>query len=366
MMRPMTTDKAQPIWAIGLMSGTSFDGVDAALIRTDGQQIFERGEWLTIAYSDQFQHELAYAIQQSTDIMQVTQKLTYLHAEAVQALLKKAGMQASEVGVIGFHGQTIDHQPDDGMTWQIGDGALLAAMTGIDVVCDFRSRDVAEGGQGAPLVPLYHAALCKDLPKPVAILNIGGVANVTWVDDDRSSPWLLGFDTGPGNALINDMMKRTMGEMFDRNGQMAESGNVDKTALDGYLYDTWFATPPPKSLDRDDFGIAPVLHLVPENAVATLSELTVQGIVKARQFMPIDPQQWIVCGGGRHNSYLMRRLKELLGNVVNADTLGWEGDALEAQAFGYLAVRSLRNLPLTLPSLTGVRRPVSGGAFYRA
>jgi anhydro-N-acetylmuramic acid kinase len=357
----------QPQWAIGLMSGTSFDGVDAALILTDGQRIYERGAWLTIPYDRWFQEELSYAVQQTGDIMKIAQELTYRHAEAVKQLLDKANMKPEAVRVIGFHGQTIDHRPDEGMTWQIGNGPLLAAMTGIDVICDFRTRDMAEGGQGAPLVPLYHAALCKDLPKPLAVLNIGGVANVSWIDADTHSPWLLGYDTGPGNALMNDMVRRITGEDFDRDGKLAAAGSVDQTALDGYLYDTYFASPPPKSLDRDDFNIAPVLHLAPEDAMATLAELTAQSVAKAKDFMPSAPKQWIVCGGGRHNPVLMNRLRELLGvEVRDADELGWEGDALEAQAFGYMAVRSLRNLPLTMPSLTGVRRPVSGGMLCRA
>ena len=200
----------------------------------------------------------------------------------------------------------------------------------------------------------------------MAVVNIGGVANVTWVDDKQHQPWILGFDTGPGNALINDMMERLKRGHFDKDGTLAAAGKVDALAIEGYLYDTYFASPPPKSLDRDDFSIAPVLHLSAEDALATLSELTVRAIAKSQDFMPGKPNQWIICGGGRHNAHLMKRLQELLGSVVSAEAIGWEGDAIEAQAFGYLAVRSRYNLPLTLPSLTGVRRAASGGAFYRA
>ncbi len=353
-------------WAIGLMSGTSLDGVDAALIRTDGKALAERGAWLTIPYEDDFRDMLQLAVQQSGDIPGIAQELTILHAQAVKALLKQAGMSAQDVRVIGFHGQTIDHRPDEGLTWQIGNPSLLASMCGIDVVFDFRSKDLAEGGQGAPLVPLYHAALAKTLPKPLAILNIGGIANVTWVDDDKNVPWILAFDTGPGNALINDMVLRRTGEPYDKGGVLAQSGKPDQTALDGYLYDTYFASPPPKSLDRYDFGLEPVMHMETADAVATLTTFTVEAVVKALAYFPQEPRQWLVAGGGRHNTALMDMLKARLGNVALVEDVGWEGDALEAQAFAYLAMRSLQKLPLSLPSITGVRHPVTGGAFYPA
>lgn len=353
-------------WAIGLMSGTSLDGVDAALIRTDGKAIAERGAWLTIPYEDEFRDLLLLAVQQSGDIPAIAQELTVLHAQAVKELLKQAGLKPSDIRVIGFHGQTVDHRPGEGLTWQIGNPSLLASMCGIDVVFDFRSKDLAEGGQGAPLVPLYHAALARDLPRPLAILNIGGIANVTWVDDDKNTPWILAFDTGPGNALINDMTLRRTGAAYDDGGKLARSGTPDHTALNGYLYDTYFASPPPKSLDRYDFGLEPVLHMETEDAIATLTAFTVEAVVKAQAFFPHEPRQWLVAGGGRHNAALMDLLKEKLGNVRPVEEIGWEGDALEAQAFAYLAMRSLQKLPLSLPSITGVRQPVTGGAFYPA
>ena len=353
-------------WAVGLMSGTSLDGIDAALIRTDGRQVFERGPWLTIEYDEDFHESMGLITQQSGDVAMIERDFTLRSAEAVKQLLAEAKMKPEEVSVIGFHGQTIDHRPDYGITWQIGNGALLAAETGIDVIADFRRRDMAEGGQGAPLVPLYHAALARGLPKPLAILNIGGMANVTWIEEESNNPWILAFDTGPGNALMNLMIERATGASYDEDGAMAKAGTVDKLALEGYLYDTYFATPPPKSLDRYDFGLEPVLHLDDADAMATLLEFTAQSIAKSLDYLPVPPKQWLVAGGGAHNPVLMARLKELLGELKTVDEIGWEGDALEAQAFAFLAVRSLQGLPLTLPQLTGGRRPVTGGAFYRA
>lgn len=355
---------SEAVWAIGLMSGTSLDGVDAALIKTDGKVIAERGDWLTIPYDEDFQEDLKLAVQQSGDMAAISQELTVRHATAVKELLDKAGMKPEEVSLVGFHGQTIDHRPDIGLTWQIGNPALLSSMCGIDVVFDFRSKDMAEGGQGAPLVPLFHAAMAHDLPKPVAILNIGGIANVTWIDEETQNPWVLAFDTGPGNALINDLIFERTGEPYDKDGAVAKSGKIDFTALEGYLYDTYFASPPPKSLDRYDFGLAPVLHLETPDAAATLTEFTAQAIVKAMDCFPNPPKQWLVAGGGRHNAALMERLSEKIDNIQSVESIGWEGDALEAQAFAFLAVRSKLGLPLTLPVITGVRKPVSGGSFY--
>ena len=356
----------EPVWAIGLMSGTSLDGIDAALIRTDGRVIYERGPWLTIPYDDEFHESMGHITQQSGDICLIEQDFTRRSAHAVKELLAQANMKPEAIHIIGFHGQTIDHRPNEGITWQIGNGAMLAYETGIDVVTDFRRRDMAEGGQGAPLVPLYHAALANELNKPIAIVNIGGMANVTYIDDETNNPWILAFDTGPGNNLMNLMTERATGKPYDKGGELAKAGKVDALAIKGYLYDTYFATPPPKSLDRYDFGLEPVLHLNTEDAVATLLEFTAQSIAKSEKFLPISPKQWLVAGGGTHNPVLMARLKELLGNVKTVDEIGWESDALEAQAFAYLAVRSLRRLPLTLPQLTGVRRSVTGGAFYPA
>jgi len=352
----------EKVLALGLMSGTSLDGIDAALIETDGERVNAFGPWLTLPYTDAFRGQLRGALRGEGDIPALERDLTLRHAEVVEVLLQKAGAAARDVRVIGFHGQTLAHRPQEGITWQIGNGALLAERTGIDVVCDFRRADVAAGGQGAPLVPLFHAALASDLPKPCAILNIGGVANVTWIGEGGA---VIAFDTGPGNALINDAAHKASGAAHDEDGKLAARGKVDSALLARLLRDPFFATQPPKSLDRDHFSGAVPAGLSHADAAATLTEFTAASVEAAAEHFPHAPKAWFVCGGGRHNPVLMAALARRLGNVQSVGTLGWAGDALEAQAFAFLAVRSLRGLPLSMPSTTGVTRPVSGGVVYR-
>jgi anhydro-N-acetylmuramic acid kinase len=295
---------------------------------------------------------------------EIERELTMLHAEAVKALLRQSGTDESQVVAIGFHGQTILHEPDQGRTWQIGDGALLARQTGIDVVNDFRSRDIAEGGQGAPLVPLYHAALAAGLPRPIAVLNIGGVANVTWIGN--GSEELLAFDTGPGNALLNDWVQRHLGVPIDRDGALARAGRVRPEVVARFMSHSYFGRPAPKSLDRDAFDAAPVAELSPADGAATLTAFTVAAVVRAALLFPNPVKRWLVTGGGRHNPAMMAGLSDALqAPVAPVESVGWNGDALEAQAFAYLAIRSLDGLPLSLPGTTGVMRPVSGGRLHR-
>ncbi|MBL8706185.1 MAG: anhydro-N-acetylmuramic acid kinase [Rhodospirillales bacterium] len=355
---------AELSWSIGLMSGTSMDGVDAALLRTDGRERIEAGPALTLPYDDTFRQKLRSVLGGKGDVRGVERELTLRHAEAVRALLSKAGLAPADVELVGFHGQTILHAPDRGKTWQIGDGALLAAETGIDVVCDFRSADVAAGGQGAPLVPVFHAALAAGLERPLAVLNIGGVANVTWIGEGGD---LLAFDTGPGNAPIDDWALRHTGSAVDRDGALARAGTVDRMILGRLLDHPYFAQRPPKSLDRDGFDLSPVRSLGPADGAATLTAFTVEAIGKARDHFLAPARRWIVCGGGRHNPAILEGLRALLTVPVDpAEAVGWDGDALEAQAFAYLAVRSVQGLPLSLPGTTGVSRPQRGGVLCRA
>jgi anhydro-N-acetylmuramic acid kinase len=268
------------------------------------------------------------------------------------------------VDLIVFHGQTILHRPERRWTWQIGDGALLARLTGTDVVNDFRSADVKAGGQGAPLVPLYHAALARNSPlaRPLAIVNIGGVGNVTYIDGDT----VLAFDTGPGNAPIDDWMHRHAGVAVDKDGDSARTGRIDNAALDKMLAHPFFARKPPKSLDRLDFGMDAVEALLPQDGAATLTAFTAASIAKAREHFPESPATWIVCGGGRHNKTLMEMLQARINaQVLKAEGARWDVDALEAEAFAYLAVRSRLGLPLSLPTTTGVAQPITGGKFSR-
>jgi anhydro-N-acetylmuramic acid kinase len=360
---------AGPLRAIGLMSGTSADGIDAAVVVTAGEREVTTGRSITVAYEPGLRARLrALAGADEREIGETERAMTLAHAGAVAALIGGAGLSRGSVDVIGFHGHTVRHEPERGRTRQIGDGALLARETGIDVVCDFRAADVAAGGQGAPLVPVFHAALAAALAKPLAILNLGGVANLTWIGEDPAA--LLGFDTGPGNALLDDWAERHTGVAQDRDGELASAGCVNEPVLAALLDDPFFAEPPPKSLDRDRFG-ARAWSLLERVGVAdgaaTLAAFTAEAVAAARKHLPAPPRRWLVSGGGRRNPALMAALSARLGApAAPVEAVGWDGDALEAQAFAYLAVRALRALPITFPSTTGAPAQMTGGVVHRA
>jgi anhydro-N-acetylmuramic acid kinase len=277
--------------------------------------------------------------------------------------LRKAGLTRADIAYIGFHGQTVLHRPSDRRTWQIGDGAALACATGIPVVNEFRLADVAAGGQGAPFAPLYHLVLTRNMEHPVAVVNIGGVANVTYVGANGE---LIAFDTGPGNAALDDWAHLHTGEAVDRDGKLARSGRVNEAVLARMLDHPSFLRPPPKSLDRFDFPMAAVERLSAADGAATLTAFTAAAIARANEHLPQAPKAWIICGGGRHNPVLMAELRARLpGKVMTAEEAGWRGDFLEAEAFAYLAVRSVRGLPLSLPSTTGVPYPMTGGRLHQ-
>ena len=356
--------------AIGLMSGTSLDGIDAALIETDGEArvtpIAFRGE----PYSDAARAQLAEATRialtfdrprASPPIVAAADLVTRTHVFAVHKLLADAGMVAADIDVIGFHGQTIAHRPDRAWTWQIGDGAAMATACGIAVVSDFRSADVAAGGQGAPLLPVYHAALAAKLDEAVAVLNLGGVANVTAIGGDR----LIAFDTGPANGLIDDWVGQETGARFDDGGALAARGRVDEAILGAMLDHPFFAQPGPKSLDRGDFTIQPVRGLSGPDGAATLTAFTAASVAIAIDQLPIRPTRLLVAGGGRHNPTLLAMIADRTGLLPEpTDALGWNGDALEAEGFAYMAVRTLAGLPISFPGTTGVPRPMTGGVVH--
>lgn len=365
---------AEVLKAIGLMSGTSLDGVDAALLETDGEFLAIPGSALTVQYEPSLRAALKLVLAQAktlaknapvpASIAEAEKRITEVHAVAVKGLLQKTGMRARDVALIGFHGQTILHRPEEQRTWQIGDGAALARATGIAVVNDFRTADVAAGGQGAPLVPLYHAALVRAarMHTPVAVVNIGGVANVTYVGPDV----LMAFDTGPGNAPIDDWAEAHSGQAADHGGALARQGRVDERVLEQMLAHPYFAMVPPKSLDRFDFGVDVARGLSAEDGAATLTAFTAAAIARAAEQFPHAPLSWIICGGGRHNPVLMDELKKRIGApVLTAEDAGWRGDFIEAEAFAYLAVRSVKGLPLSLPTTTGVPRPMTGGTLHK-
>jgi anhydro-N-acetylmuramic acid kinase len=353
---------------IGLMSGTSLDGVDAALIRTDGEDKVERLGFISIPYEDGIREAIRRCLGKKEDvdgyIARTAMELTRAHAGAVDWLLSRMDRHPPDIDLIGFHGQTIFHDPANKFTWQIGNGSTLAQRTHIDVVCDFRTADVAAGGQGAPLLPLYHRALAASakLENPVAILNIGGVSNVTYIDGAT----IIAFDTGPGNALLDDWVKKKLDRGYDENGLIARQGKVHWDILDKWLAHPYFAKKPPKSLDRDAWNTDAIRNLSAPDGAATLAAFTVQAAAKALDHLPEKPKRWLVTGGGRLNPVMMDGLKAALGVPVDTvDSVGWDGDAMEAEGFAYLAVRSVKCLPLSLPTTTGVPQPLTGGRLYK-
>lgn len=356
--------------AVGMMSGTSLDGVDVAYLETDGEDVVRRGPSMTVPFGDDLRRLLISAIEDARDLVDrddrpgclagAERALTEHHCSAVSAFLKQHGIERSDIDVIGFHGQTVLHKPRARLTVQLGLGDMLANFTRCPVIYDMRAADVAAGGQGAPLVPAYHRALASALPqRPVAIVNIGGVANVTWIGRNGR---LLAFDTGPGNALIDDWMARHTGVACDRDGEAARRGRIDEGAVVRYLSHGYFALRPPKSLDRNAFTLDPVSRMTLEDGAATLAAFTARAIAKAREHMPAEPELWIVAGGGRRNRAIMHMLAEAVHHaVVPAEAVGINGDSLEAEAWAYLAVRSMKGLAITFPETTGVAAPMPGG-----
>lgn len=355
--------------ALGLMSGTSMDGVDAAVLETDGETVTSFGPSAFRPYGTADREVLRAALgcwpgAPGLDVVET--RVRAAHAAAV------AGFDGLEL--VGFHGQTLAHEPKGRGTHQIGRGDLLAAETGLPVVWDFRTADVASGGEGAPLVPFFHFALARAIgaTMPVAFLNIGGVANVTWVDPRREVPEapgaLVAFDTGPGNALIDDFLGQRRGLAFDEDGAMASSGRVNERVLAGLDRHPYILRSPPKSLDRQDFHgfLDAVRQLSTNDGAATLAALTVACVAQAARHFPEPPGRWLVCGGGRKNRALMAMLAARTNaSVEPVEAAGLDGDMLEAQAFAFLAVRVLRGLPTSGPATTGARLPVSGGRVSR-
>jgi anhydro-N-acetylmuramic acid kinase len=363
--------------AIGLMSGTSLDGVDVALLETDGERIAAFGPTGYRAYTEDEQALLRQALAQGAGLSDRTARpgvlaeaeafVTRVHAEAVEKFLADERIDRAGIAIVGFHGQTVLHKPATRLTVQIGDGGLLAARLKLPVAYDFRAADVAAGGQGAPLVPVFHQALARELkrPHPIVVLNVGGVANITFVDGGDP----IACDTGPGNALIDDFMRDRTGAPLDRDGDQAAKGRVHEDFIARILADAFFARPYPKSLDRNAFAFANLA--LPDFSVAdgaaTLSALTAASVKRVVPHLPAPPKSWVVAGGGAHNPTLLKMLAERLApaSVESADAVGWSSQSIEAQAFAYLAVRTLNGLPLTFPTTTGVAAPLPGGIIAR-
>ncbi len=364
--------------AIGLMSGTSMDGIDAALIETDGEAVHSFGPACTYPYSAAERHLLREAMVAARGltardtrggVLTLTESMiTSKHADCVTAFAEANGIKLSSIDAIGFHGQTVLHRPEQQLTVQLGDGWSLSAELGVPVVYDFRAADVENGGQGAPLVPVYHRALAlrAGLPLPAAFVNIGGISNVTFVPEGPADG-LIAFDSGPGNCLLDDWALMHTGEPMDRDARLAMAGSVNREALAGLISHPYFKEPPPKSLDRGAFTLDMIGHLSPEDGAATLTAFTVAGIAAAAHLLPALPRIWIIAGGGTRNPHLFEGLRRVLGvNTVTADEAGFSADFMEAQAFAYLAVRRMNELPCTFAGTTGVSRPVIGGLLADA
>jgi len=349
--------------AIGLMSGTSMDGIDAAVLETDGEAHLTIGAHASTRYPHDLRRTLLSLPSTGADMPSIEREVTDLHCQAVRSLCARRNINLAAIDVIGFHGQTILHAPQEGRTWQLGDGQRMADSLGRAVVNKFRQNDMKHGGQGAPFAPAYHRALVRScgIPQPIAVLNIGGVSNVTLIDGEL----LYACDCGPGNALIDDWVSVHCGVPYDAGGKIAAAGQINDRALTMLLSSAYFRQRGPKSLDRNAFSAEPVSELSPQDGAATLAAFTAAAIAAEAQRLPCAPKEWVVVGGGRLNGYLLAELRRRLSApVCIAEELGWTGDAIEAQAFGYLAVRSILNLPLSWPSTTGVSEPVSGGVLW--
>ncbi len=362
--------------AVGLMSGTSLDGVDVALIETDGKQVKALGPSGYRPYTDPERVLLRQALTEAAGLTQrdarpgilreAERVVTLAHAEAVATFTAQNRLTAEDIDIVGFHGQTVLHRPEQRLTVQIGDAAALAKAIHIPVMHDFRAADVAAGGQGAPFVPVYHRALAQSLERegPIVVVNIGGVSNITYID---GSDVLMACDTGPGNALLDDFMFRVMGQRFDREGRLAAQGMADEAWIGRALALPFFAAPPPKSLDRNDFAALKLGDVSPADGAATLTAFTAAAIARIVPLLPKVPKSWIVAGGGASNLTMLRMLRERLtqATVEAAGVVGWSADAIEAQAFGFLAARGLKGLPLSYPATTGVPMPMTGGVIAR-
>ena len=355
---------------IGAISGTSMDGIDVALIESNGTDEVRPGPGRTYRYGDALRAALQRvvddpAVAEHEPLHELEREVTEAHAGAIASFMREHELTKQSVALIGLHGQTILHRPQRRITRQLGSGASVARLLGIDTVDQFRHADLADGGEGAPFAPLYHQALASKLEQPLMVLNLGGVGNVTYLDGKT----VIAFDTGPASALLDDFVRRRNGKPYDEDGRLAASGRADPALLAALMQHPFFDQSPPKSLDRNDFHARAKIvdGLSDADGAATLAAFTIASVADALRHLPSAPRRWLVTGGGRLNGNFMDLLAARLGVPVEpVEAVGWNGDFLEAQCFAYLALRSLRGLPLSLPSTTGVSRPITGGRLWRA
>lgn len=368
--------------AIGLMSGTSLDGIDVALLRSDGLNVLERGPFLTIPYNEEFRKTLAQSLQTALEIKnrsdrpgnlsEVEAELTDLHANAVMQFLHTYSLRASDIDLVGFHGQTVLHRPDEGLTVQLGDGPRLANKLGMPVVYDMRANDTANGGQGAPLAPAYHKAIAANLDQqwqglnPVCFVNIGGISNLTYIDAGHPP---LAFDCGTGNVLIDQWVQAHTGEAFDKDGLTGRDGQINYEVAQRYIVPMAEKLDRGVSLDRLDFTPLSKGHVNLADGAKTLAYITAQLIAKSQNRLPKKPRLWVLSGGGRLNKTIVSELHKALdispnaneNRIIKSEDLAISGDAVEAEAWGYLAIRSIKGLPLTYPTTTNVSGECIGG-----
>jgi len=366
----------RPMRVLGFMTGTSLDAVDMAVLETDGETIQAFGpageKKLDPAVRAVLEDATAAALAwpwgapRPAIFAQAGRVIADEHLAAARAFMADHGLTVDDLDLVGFHGQTVLHEPPgrvrpEGRTIQLGDAARLAAGLDLPVAHDFRTADVAAGGQGAPLAPIYHEALVRwsGLPAPVAVLNLGGVGNVTLVGGERD---LEAYDTGPANGMIDLWVQARTGARCDEDGALALAGEIHADIVDTYLAHPYFAAPGPKSLDRFDFSLDPVAGLSLEDGAATLTAFAAQAVALGLEGLSRRPQRLIVCGGGRHNPLLMASIAGRSAiPVAAAEAVGWRGDSIEAEAFAYLAARTFKGTPISFPGTTGVATPMTGG-----
>ncbi len=359
----------ETLTAVGVISGTSMDAIDVSLVTSDGRDAVAFGAGASYPYRDEtrraLQAVIADAARASAEpLVELEAAVTADHLAAIRSYLADQRLDPGRIDLVGLHGQTIYHRPEQRFTRQLIDGQAVADALGVPTVDRFRDADVAAGGEGAPFASLYHRALAQALEQPVMVLNLGGVGNVSYIDGET----VIAFDTGPASAILDDFVLRRLGRAYDADGALAASGRVHDDLVDGFMANPFFDRPAPKSLDRNDFHRrAQVVETLSDaDGAATLAAFTVESIVAALRHVPRTPKRWLVGGGGRLNRHFMARLVQRLGVPVDpVEAVGWNGDALEAQIFAYFAIRSVKELPLSLPSTTGVPRPLTGGRLHR-
>lgn len=362
--RKVETVPRKKLWkALGLMSGTSADGVDAAYVITDGEDAIDFHGGITLHYDEVLRAKLLEASQhniRTEELLRLERELTQHHVRAVEQLVRQLGVQATDLDVIGFHGHTVRHIPGEALTLQIGNPWILTEAMGIPVVSDFRRRDMAIGGQGAPLVSMFHRALFVNEVRPCVILNVGGVANITWLGENDE---IIAGDTGPGCGLLDEWVQEMAGLHHDKDGELARRGKINRAIVADALSSDFFKKRLPKSADRFDFDHVDVSGLSVEDGAATLCAVTAEAVVRAIHQMPTKPAVVWVTGGGVHHPVLMQLISEHFDDVRSISQRGLNPDTLEAECFAWLAVRHLRCLPLTIPETTGCRFPATGGVI---